>query len=538
MAVVEAYQPPKYLPQLEDGWYHVLYGHVPGYQLDFIYRPHLPFQKLKLQHFGDLQLVIRHLRPPLHCPLAFAICNLSAHDTQHRPGHGALAIAAAVRLNQASDHAGRVSPVFSHAAVLVDQPVTADSLAEATHQFVGRFGQLGPKWYREYYDENRPFDTLAQSEYLQHFSDLPSVANHPVRLRWRVRGMALRHARLLIHCPERQPLSPLLEAASRIAAILYHSRVRWLSVGNGEPAASGQLQIADSAPELTVRFVQRSEPDAQDSAAQTKSILLAELPPDEQDLAALLGLDPVAPLPPMVSSRSAAPAPSENVPVAAAPTDLPASVRQPALPASNNPVAPASPQAAAQTIAERAGRPGGRRLVAAVALGGAALALFGVLLARTYSAWEPPPKAAEHAADVPPAALDGRAKPKQPGTQAGSRTPAPKPLTKTEAKALPPKAAAKGAAKVPPPITGPKAEAKVPGSQADAEQVLKQANERISRCPSACRKKEGCQDQIKIVRTNIVDYARKPQLVIAEVKRLCDYCPSALPTTYCKPPSP
>lgn len=290
MAVSTAYQSPKYIPQPADGWYHVLYGHVPGYQLDVIYRPQLPFLKLKLQHFSDLQLVIRHLRPVPQLPLAFAICNLSAHDTQHRPGHGALAIAAAVRLQQASDHAGRVSPVFTHAAVLVDQPIVAGTLSTAAEQFVQRFRNLGPTWYQGYYDENRPLDTLSQQQYVQHFADLPPVAAESGHLRWKPRGQAAVPTRVTILCPAISPLEHVVAAASRIAAILYYSRVRWLSIGNGDPQALEQMYSGNSTPELIVRFAHGTDPSP--SLPQACTFLLEDLPSDEQSLAALLGLVP------------------------------------------------------------------------------------------------------------------------------------------------------------------------------------------------------------------------------------------------------
>ena len=182
------YDVPKYQPPSGTVWYHFLYGHVPGHQLDFIYRPQLPHQKLKLQHFSELQLTMRHLRPPPTYPVAFAICNLSAHDTQHRPGHGGLAIIAGLRAQQASDHAGRSAPVFAHAILLMDQSLTNEFLFQAARAFVQRFRRVGVEWYQTYLHAGVRVDADLQAEYLSRFNDLPDAAATELPLRWQPAG--------------------------------------------------------------------------------------------------------------------------------------------------------------------------------------------------------------------------------------------------------------------------------------------------------------------------------------------------------------
>ena len=77
------YRTPQYEPVAGEVWHHILYGHVPKYQMDFILRPVVPYHRLRPQHLAHLSALIKFLSPALDEPYAFSIGNLSCDDTQH-----------------------------------------------------------------------------------------------------------------------------------------------------------------------------------------------------------------------------------------------------------------------------------------------------------------------------------------------------------------------------------------------------------------------------------------------------------------------
>lgn len=288
MSAAVDYQAPRYLPQSSVAWYHVLYGHVPGHQLDFIYRPHIPHQKLKPQHFSDLQLVIRHLQPAPQRSVAFAICNLSAHDTQHRPGHGGLGLVASMRAQDLRDHAGRVAPIFAHAALLMDTPVTAEFLSEASSHFLERFRHTASNWYRSYYESNQPLAIERQTAFIDQFADLPCEPNNATPVRWRSQRRELGFRQLLIECSEQTSVDEIRATASRLAAVLYHSGLRWLAISNGQDLDIPGLYNDTDQAALLIRFIYGGSSSPPNVGA--RPIKFNEVPADEDGIAALFGL--------------------------------------------------------------------------------------------------------------------------------------------------------------------------------------------------------------------------------------------------------
>ena len=53
----------QYQPTGGEHFYHVLFGHVPRYQMDFILRPELPSRSFRPQHFAHLGPLIKFLAP-------------------------------------------------------------------------------------------------------------------------------------------------------------------------------------------------------------------------------------------------------------------------------------------------------------------------------------------------------------------------------------------------------------------------------------------------------------------------------------------
>lgn len=117
-----AYAVPAYqLPEGRGLRYHFLHGNVPGHEIDFIYRAEVPQPPLTRQHFAHLTRLLRYIEPQARESFAFAIGNLSRDDTQHEPGHGGMALIFMLRIQGATDHAGRQirpSPTLSPQSIV------------------------------------------------------------------------------------------------------------------------------------------------------------------------------------------------------------------------------------------------------------------------------------------------------------------------------------------------------------------------------------------------------------------------------------
>jgi hypothetical protein len=246
------YRPPSYRPAADAVWFSVLYGHVPGFQLEYMYRPNTQGDnpsKLEPQHLRHLDAIIKFLENSAGSPAAFALVNLSTHDTRHRPGRGGLALVCSLRVRGAVDQAGRPGPVFTHSALCVDEPVEEDGLAQVLVDFVDRVDRYGTPWYQEYARAGQEHAETEIARYMQHFTSLgppgARAALAPLR-----RRDPLEFRRLEIVCPQGLTLdATLARGVARLSTLLYHSNLRWTYVTNG--SVPGE----DSAAELSVRFV-------------------------------------------------------------------------------------------------------------------------------------------------------------------------------------------------------------------------------------------------------------------------------------------
>lgn len=288
---MSAYEAPKYVSQPGTLWFHTMYGHIPGHQMDFIYRPRTPHDRLKPTHFGELQLAIRHFQPAPGRVRAFAIYNLSANDTQHRPGHGGLAILLGIRSSDMTDQAGRVAPIFAHAIMLVDQPIDYHFLNETTEKFIDTFQAHGSSWYQRYYERGDLESDNLQSQYVQHFATLPRPDSPSSELRWKLAGKQPKSNRFVIRHPPTTSLARIVECANRFASILYYSKVRWLSISNAQEQLAQGLYQPDSQ-DLLIRF----ESDAIAAADDGRSydLPIDKVPVEPVKLADLMGLIPQA----------------------------------------------------------------------------------------------------------------------------------------------------------------------------------------------------------------------------------------------------
>lgn len=277
----ERYRPRSYVADDAAVWFPALYGHVPGYQIDYLYRPRnlsLQSRRLRPVHMRHLTGLIRYLEAPAGAKAAFLIGNLSSNDQQHVSGRGGLVLACTQRVEGASDQAGRPRPVLTQCLMTVDRPVQGAPLAAALLQFFSRACEEGPRWYIAY--SEAPTDA-GLTAYLRGF-DLVSAPDGTGSAAYHRCG-PLPFRRLLITCPDLL-LTPLVAVcAARLAAVLFHSDVRWTTISNSYQAEE------DVGAELLVRFVPRRTRPSATPGTMTRALEeLVDL--GEDALADLLGL--------------------------------------------------------------------------------------------------------------------------------------------------------------------------------------------------------------------------------------------------------
>lgn len=291
MSLFRLYEVPKYQPLPGAVWFHVLYGHVPRHQMDFIYRPAVPFEKLLPVHYCEVQSLIQHIGPAPGSSMTFTIGNLSRNDPRHRAGHGGLVVAAKTLVARAKDSAGRAMPVFAHGVFLVDQPVDHELILTATQVLASQLCQVGQQWYKHYAESKKATVELLD-QYLRNFSGLPlprktelkPVIKPPI---YKLQSRIPRYNRLVIHRPPGTPFEGIASAAARIAAVLYHSDVRWISIGDSRQGLYESVHKVDPG-EIIIRFV--TEPPQQTHDGQMCALQIKELPLDPGEIAGLLGL--------------------------------------------------------------------------------------------------------------------------------------------------------------------------------------------------------------------------------------------------------
>jgi hypothetical protein len=273
------YVVPRYRAGDGDAWFHFLHGNVPGHEIDFMYRPEVPQGALNQQHFSHLARLMRYIEPHDSAGYAFTIGNLSRDDTQYEPGHGGVALIFGLRIRGATDHAGRPDPPFSHGIAAIDRALDAPTLlhsAVALHRRV-LGGAASAEWYRSYVRSTAASPTELErvfASYVAGFADLPRPEESEMSLTWTMHG-STPPARIVFVYPDGAPFEVLARAASRIAAVLYRSDVRWSAISNGREA--------DLPNGTTVRFLPESAVGRSDTATVLRSI--NEIPEEEDAIA-------------------------------------------------------------------------------------------------------------------------------------------------------------------------------------------------------------------------------------------------------------
>lgn len=270
-------------------WFHFLHGNVPFHQIDFMYRPEVPQGQLDRQHYSHLARLLDYIEPRGSEGYAFAIGNLSRDDTQHEPGHGGVALIFGLRVRGITDHAGRPDPPFAHAAAAIDRALDAATLFQACIAFQRRVlgGDAGSaEWYRSYVraaSESSGEVARMLAAYVASFDDLPRLAPSAASLAWTTDGAQPAGRVVLVHADD-APFADLALAASRIAAVLYRSDVRWSVISNGREA--------DLPNGVSVRFVPRSAVGSGEAATIVRA--LEDIPEEEDAIAReLFGARPV-----------------------------------------------------------------------------------------------------------------------------------------------------------------------------------------------------------------------------------------------------
>lgn len=285
------YVVPTYRAAADASWFHFLHGNVPGHQIDFIYRPDVPQGPLKQQHFSHLAPFIKYIEPRPSSSYAFAIANLSRDDTQHEPGHGAIALILGLRVKGALDHAGRRDPPFAHAIVGVNREIDPEALLELAVLFYrrllgepGREGS-GAVWgmYSRFIAGNAAsrLDTLRS--YVASLGDLPRHKQSALSLKWTSRGASQQKAVVIVH-PDDASFEVIARCAARIAVVLYQSDLRWTSITTGR---EGEISNG-----VTIRFVPERESGGY--GAESQVVPIEQLPESSLEIATrLFALTPI-----------------------------------------------------------------------------------------------------------------------------------------------------------------------------------------------------------------------------------------------------
>lgn len=279
------YSVPTYRAPSDAIWHHFLHGNVPGHQIDFMYRPELPSGQLSQQHFSHLARLVKYIEPRRGSSCAFAIGNLSRDDTQYEPGHGAIALIFGLRIQGATDHAGRQDPPFCYASAIVDRHLDEWLIHAATTAFHTKFlskrngATEGNAFYHDYLRLGQ-HPTLLQSllqRYVGEFNGLPALPRSQLSLRWTVEGTTPPKRVTIVH-PNHVPFDTIAACAARIAAVLVESDIRWTCIATGREA--------DIAGGMTVRFVPES--DVAGESHGGSEIRFDEVPENLAELAAKL----------------------------------------------------------------------------------------------------------------------------------------------------------------------------------------------------------------------------------------------------------
>jgi len=299
----------QYQPNPGERWYHVLFGHVPRYQMEFILRPELPYRKFRPQHFAHLGPQIKFLAPPSGQTFAFAIGNLSSNDTQHIPGRGGISLLVSTRVAELRDHAQRESPVFAHGLITIDELFAQTTINQTMSLLLQHVLQEGQTFYRGYYISGQADNLERVQSYIRALRGLPapddvgSTNEADVFVQY-LCDEAPRYNQVLIDCRQLD-IPGVLALLARLAVLLYRSNLKWSTLTTGSEPFEPRLHqgsdfgvsirllcegVADDAIERHLRDVQ----------PQSKALLIChgDLPQDDDALAfELFGAAAVPPIP-------------------------------------------------------------------------------------------------------------------------------------------------------------------------------------------------------------------------------------------------
>jgi hypothetical protein len=391
------YVVPRYRAGEGEAWFHFLHGNVPGHQIDFMYRPEVPQGALGRSHYSHLTRLMRYIEPLDGSAYAFTVGNLSRDDTQHEPGHGGVALIFGLRIRGATDHAGRPDPPFAHGIAAIDRALDAPMLLEAAMASHGRVlgGAASAEWYRSYVHATSAAPVELErvlAGYVAGFDDLPRPEPSAMSLTWTTGGVT-QPERVVFAYPDDAPFEVLAGAATRIAAVLYRSDVRWSAISNGREA--------DLPNGTTVRFLPESVVRRGDAATTVRAI--DEIPEDEDAIAReLFGAMPAQLARPVVGGWRDRNAVGDSAP-ASWKQEIPITIEDPA-PAPEVREEDAQEPAVAPASEERAGDGGTATaggITTEVAAGGPSPEIETTLIEAPIAAPEPP--AAMLPAPLPPA---------------------------------------------------------------------------------------------------------------------------------------
>jgi hypothetical protein len=250
-----------------------------------MYRPEIPQGSLSQQSFSHLARLVKYIEPRTRTSHAFAIGNLSRDDTQYEPGHGAVALIFGLRIQGATDHAGRRDPSFCHAIAVADRQLDATALLETALAFHEKIQASGDarsaksQWYHTYVrpGESREAMRSTLEAYVAEFDDLPEPGPSEQGPRWTIDG-TVAPSRIVIVYAEEESFEAIAGCAARIAEVLVESDIRWTAISTGREQ--------DVPGGVSIRFV--PEQDAGTEADGVPVFRLEEVPYDSVEIAARL----------------------------------------------------------------------------------------------------------------------------------------------------------------------------------------------------------------------------------------------------------
>jgi hypothetical protein len=247
-----------------------------------MYRAEVPQGSLSQQNFSHLARLVKYIEPRTRSALAFAIGNLSRDDTQYEPGHGAVALIFGLRIQGATDHAGRRDPAFCHAIAAIDRHLDAATLFETAMAFQQKI-QPGEDshaqksaWYHEYVRPDQSVESRRSilESYVAELDELPAPGPSGLGSHWTSEGVVM-PGRIVIVYADEESFEAIAACAARIAEVLVESDIRWTAISTGREQ--------DVPGGVSIRFV--PEQDAGTEAADVPVYRIEDVPTDPREIA-------------------------------------------------------------------------------------------------------------------------------------------------------------------------------------------------------------------------------------------------------------